>query len=79
MHSGTLDQNQFSYSTLVLFLFVQLALLLITSSQHGFVNNSHAIPLAGLVGGLSASVLGVVFNYVFNKALILGSERIDNA
>lgn len=35
-----------------------------------FVNNSHGIPLAGLVGGLSASVIGVVFNYVFNKALI---------
>ena len=35
-----------------------------------FVENAHSIPLAGLVGGLSASVIGIVFNYVFNKAFV---------
>ena len=35
-----------------------------------FVENAHGIPLAGLVGGLSASVIGIIFNFVFNKALV---------
>ena len=35
-----------------------------------FVDNAHGIPLAGLVGGLSASVIGIVFNYVFNKTFV---------
>jgi dolichol-phosphate mannosyltransferase len=35
-----------------------------------FVEHAHGIPLAGLVGGLSASVIGIVFNYVFNKVLV---------
>ena len=37
---------------------------------HWFVDQSHAVPFAGLVGGISASIIGVAFNYVFNKALV---------
>jgi len=35
-----------------------------------FVENAHSIPLAGFVGGLSASVIGIAFNFVFNKVLV---------
>ena len=31
---------------------------------------SQAVPLAGLAGGLTGSAIGIVFNYVFNKALV---------
>lgn len=35
-----------------------------------FVDQSHGIPLAGLVGGVSASIVGIMFNYAFNKILV---------
>jgi len=34
------------------------------------VGQSHAVPLAALVGGLAGSAIGIVFNYLFNRALV---------
>lgn len=37
---------------------------------HWIVGQSHAVPLAALAGGLTGSIIGITFNYVFNKLLV---------